>query len=103
MREAPDPLGFSPRNPVLQAVAGLVLTVPLAILLTSLWPRLERHGVATMLLIWSGLGARAAACAWRALPPGPARWREPLLLRIAAGMATLALGGVLGAVVLLLV
>lgn len=102
MRETPDPLGFSPRNPVLQALAGLVLTVPLAVLLTSLWPRLERHAVATMLLVWSGLGARAAVYAWRALPPGPARWRQPLLLRIAAGMATLAAGGVAGAMVLLL-
>ena len=104
-REEPDPLGFSRRNPVLQALAGLVLTVPLAILLTSLWPRLERHGIATMMLIWSGLAARAAHHAWRAWwRSGAVRWREPgpLLLRIAAGMGTLAAGGVVGAIVLLI-
>jgi glycopeptide antibiotics resistance protein len=45
---------------MLQAFAGLVLTVPLAILVATLWPRLEREAMATKLLVWSGLGARAA-------------------------------------------
>ena len=101
MREAPDPLGLSPRNPVLQAVVGLVLSVPLAILLTSLWPRLERHGVATMLLVWSGLGARAAAHAWRTRPHGRALQNDRLRLRIVAGMATLAVCSLAGAGALL--
>jgi hypothetical protein len=101
VREEPDALGFSPCNPVLQSVVGMVATVPLAIILTSMRPRLADYGAATMLLIWSGLAARAAACAWRTRPRGRAVWNEALRLRIIAGTTRVATMGLAGALAIL--
>jgi hypothetical protein len=101
-REAPDPFGASPRNPLLQALAGLLLAALLAMLLASLWPRLARPAVAAAMLAWAWLGARAAAFAWRAARRGAGGGRgSPLLLPIATGMAALAVCGLLGGIALL--